>query len=495
MTAGTPLLRGNRRKWNTNEGVGSDDLNNMGLGAMGLVCDLLLHRIYASGDGLTVQTGWMGRADAIPTISTLTVTVGAGIGAIPSTTVDPETSEWDVSYLPIVIPEPDTVTLAARPASVARYDLVQARPVWDSADQTTRRVRPAGPGSQATQSLYTRHALGYELAVKTGASAPTADAGYLPVALVYVPPTGADIIMRDVRPMLEKGSGWEAIPPGDLIQAHIQSGLAASAGSGLTVNVSDGEAVHAGKRVRVLATNSACTDNGITLGTAHATLDRIDGVYLAWDGSSKYYLAVKAGTAAASPERPNWVGASEFLAPIAFVLVEAASTTVGTITDARRTKPYNFTSHIEAKPVVAAQVTIAAQGGGDLYRRASIQAVAQGGDYAGEVYFRITTWYAASPDLLDAVETSRGTVVRLDNDITPVGQRVVIGGTVNTFAIVKTDENGYVEIDITKTGAATGYVKVEPILWHDATTAGAESTTGEPDYIPGGATEQRVTFT
>ena len=111
---------------------------------------------------------------------------------------------------------------------------------------------------------------------------------------------------------------------------HLDSGMAVSAGTGLSVSVAAGRAIIQNRWVQ----NSAALN--LTISDASETYGRKDAVVIRLDKSSRAIsIAVKTGTPAASPVAPSMTrNATTYEMALAYVNVAAGASSV-TVTDKR----------------------------------------------------------------------------------------------------------------------------------------------------------------
>ena len=488
-----------QRLFSTGEAIPASALRNVGLRALQAVGDGALAMLAGSpgASSITPSSAFIGGNSFRPVLSSgLNVSIKPGRAVYVRSELDSYTPSSDphgIDVIPLLLNTATTVTHDAHDATHPRWDIISVKWTTADADSGSRYVRTAGPGSQAVSALNESRSWAPTFTITKGTpgaspSLPTAPADKMTIAHVYVPATSGDVTVYDVRLVQRLGFGWADGPIApDFGQPFVASGCTATAPGGMVVTIAGGT-VYDGVATR---TTSAAS---VTVSAAHATLDRIDLVYL--DGGRVTYLAGTAASAPTAPALPS--GTYGLTQPLCEISVPATDTVIssGQIVDTRQLRPYVLADHVQYTPTVFARVTVAAQQGvmdpNPTYRRVTIQAVDQEGvEIPAVVHFRVSTW--SSADGLEAVETVHGSAhAILDFDITPVGQQVDLG-TGPTSAILATDEDGEVVFDISGVDGDDAYLKITPIDWSYASDDTAEDAS-EAAYKPGGETIRKISF-
>lgn len=492
------------RRWNTNESVGSADLQNTGTAAVKTVFDTLAAGLF-SAIGVNAsaydapQSRFLGPSFFASYTSGLDVVVGGGFmlyDRVAKASFVAADNPWSTAYAPVAKSSSTTVTLGARDATHPRIDVIWIRPAASDLQSASRRVRPAGPGSQVVSTLYTGTGFGAEIGSTAGTpgaspAVPTIPTDAVAICNVRVPTSGA-LLVTDRRDQLVWGGNLPAIPDQNLVggsghtvyarpvipKAVDGECEASVTGTTLVMDVAAGWIDTASQR-------RYYNGGSVTLSAGHATLNRYDVVYLLKDGDGLTARVVN-GTAATTPTVPDVPAGG---CPIChhYMAATATSITDALIFDLRPTRPYTE-DHVELEadvvrgvPTVTADLSIAIAASND--RNVTLQAREQDGSaYAGVCHFIVELWSGTSPV---NISVTRPTLPEL----TDVGAGSFIDHTAgNQTAIVQTTSAGLAEFQITSSGSEDVWMVVRPIRYLNADDPGAVGATGVPVYVPGGPT-------
>lgn len=302
----------------TGEKITSADLERIGTMAEQGAYHLLA-RLCQGGDGNPIS-GFFGDDCKVAVSSGLILSVSAGTGFYYDTSAS---DEFGPVYLPIVVDGAVTTTLDAHSGS-ARIDSLFLAPLLTE-DQSESRSVKSGSGVVSAQSVNKRARWIYSLQVVKGTpasnpSAPATPSGYLRIANVSVPATTGAVTVGDTRPLLAFGGDLRTEPSSNYAANFVPAGgLAPSAGTGLKVVVTRGDAVIQGVRHRYQR-------EVLTIATADPSQTRYDAVVADGDGT----LQVLTGTPGFGVE-PT---ADADQVKLAVVTILAAGTTV-TVQDLR----------------------------------------------------------------------------------------------------------------------------------------------------------------
>lgn len=486
-------FRAGWRHYNPHEGVDSPSLTRIGRALALSLFDLVLAQRHSDNVGQDVETGFVGNG-FLASASGLTISVAPGWGMYDRVSrdgADPAAAPWDPVYIPMQLADVATVGINAH-ESQERVDLIWATPVEQQTEVATRRVRQLGPGSRATQELYTKKTWSAHVGKTTG----TAGAGVpaiggtnrVLIARVTVPAVSGALLVEDMRPLLAStGHGWQTIPDttttsGAVPYARdiVRDGCEVTAGTGLAVNVASGTVDVGGARRTFLARP------GLSLGTSNPSNPRWVLVYLDGSRTGGLRAQVVAGTAAASPVRPELPAGG--VIPLAYVYLNAAATTPTSIFNEPRKRPYHSDMIEDKTPDIIASLSIAVQPVAASpfaqERRVTVQAMRlDGTPYLGQVAFLATVW-GEEPD---AIGPSHGdAAIPLD---TVTGTLIDHNGA--AVALLSTSD-GVIEFEILNNSAPqVVWLKVEPMLYLDA-SADAPAAMTTPSYRPAGPTYAQV---
>jgi hypothetical protein len=492
------------RRWNTNESVDSPGLQNTGTAAVKTVFDALAAGLF-SAIGINVsaydapQRRFLGPSFFASYTSGLNVVVGGGLmlyDKIALASFVAADNPWSPGYVPVAKATSTTVTLGARDATHPRIDVIWIRPAASDLQSASRRVRPAGPGSQAVSTLYTGTGFGAEIGTTAGTpgaspAVPTIPTNAVAICNVRVPTSGA-LLVTDRRDQLVLGGNLPMIPDQNLVggagyttyarpvipRAADGDCEASVTGTTLVMDVAAGWIDTAGQR-RYYGGGS------VTLSAGHATLNRYDVVYLLKDGDGLTARVVN-GTAATTPTIPDVPAGG---CPICHHYMAATGTSItdALIFDLRPTKPYTE-DHVELDaaisavptwvPIITPSVSIGVVSSHD--RLVTIQAKDQAGDnYSGTTYFDVQLW-APSPE---QIGVSRPAHLQLADG--------GLGSLLNHSsgdegAIAQTTSTGIVEV-LAESGAGgdDAYLVITPIRYLDAGFPSVTASTGAAAYVPG----------
>ena len=182
--------------------------------------------------------------------SALAVTIEPGGGFFNRETtggLDPTAEAYRHSpmFVPFFLLSAETATIGAHHATLPRYDIISmtVSEVDDDADDVRERV--SAPGTQQVVSRNTRRRWAPTFAVTAGTanaspSVPSTPAGWLRVAVVYVPATSGNVIVQDARVQAQFGYGLGEPTYPHYAYPAVQSGLGVTPGSGVDVVVAAG---------------------------------------------------------------------------------------------------------------------------------------------------------------------------------------------------------------------------------------------------------------
>lgn len=369
--------------------------------------------------------------------SALAVTIEPGGGFFNRETtggLDPTAEAYRHSpmFVPFFLLTAETATIGAHHATLPRYDIISmtVSEVDDDADDVRERV--AGPGTQQVVSRNTRRRWAPTFAVTAGTanaspSVPSTPAGWLRVAVVYVPATSGNVIVQDARAMMQFGYGLGEPTYPYYAYPAVQSGLGVTAGAGMTVVVAAG---YLGSPRRYFESKT------ITL-TAPGSNSMI---YLIYADSASGLIEKVNGTPAASPTEPALPTGSTALAYVT-IASGAVSIASGDIENVVSRGPYK--GQMDDVPTVFPRLTVAAASAGS--RTVTVQAVDRSGNEvlttcdfrmemlsAGVLFDGIGSPSVGSTEFVDALGRK---VIRTD----ATGQAVVaIGTATGTVALVVT---------------------------------------------------------
>lgn len=501
------------RRWNTNESVGSADLQNTGTAAVKTVFDTLVAGLFSATNVNfsaydAPQRRFLGPSFIANYTSGLDVIVGGGLmlyDKIALASFVAADNPWSPGYVPVAKATSTTVTLGARDATHPRIDVIWIRPAASDLQSASRRVRPAGPGSQSASTPYTGTGFGAEIGSTAGTpgaspAVPTIPTDAVAICNVRVPTSGA-LLATDRRDQLVLGGNLPMIPDQNLVSGAgyttyarpvipkaVDGECEASVtGTTLVMDVAAGWIDTAGQRRHF--------DGGsVTLSAGHATLNRYDVVYLLKDGDGLTARVVN-GTAATTPTVPDVPAGG---CPICrhYMAATATSITDALIFDLRPRKPYTE-EHVELDPaisavptwipVVAPAVTIAASSSSK--RRLTLQAKTQTkSNYAGTVHYLLEAWEdagSAPADISVTYATVGNDVTFIDAGGSAVGSFVVGAGNNSAIYASNSSGNAVLDINISASGPRTFFLRVKAIRYVDATAGGSVSSTGNPAYLPG----------
>ena len=489
------------RRWNTNESVGSTDLQNTGTASLKTLLDTLAAGLF-SAIGFNAnpydapQSRFLGLSFFASYASSLNITVGGGVmlyDKIAKASFVAADNPWSPAYVPVAKSSTTTVTLGARDATNPRIDVIWIRPAASDLQSASRRVRPAGPGSQTVSTLYTGTGFGAEIGTTAGTpgaspAVPTIPTDAVAICNVLVPTSGA-LLVTDRRDQLVLGGNMPAIPDQNLVGHTVYARPvvpkaadgdceASVTGTTLVMDVAAGIVDIAGQR-RYYGGGS------VTLSAGHATLNRYDVVYLLKDGDGLTARVVN-GTAATDPTVPDVPAGG---CPIChhYMAATATSITDALIFDLRPTKPYTE-DHVELDPaisdvpnwvpIVTASVSIGVASSNQ--RLVTIQAKDQAGDnFSGTCYFDVQLW-EASPEQIGVARPahlalSDGGAGSLLNH--SPGDEGAIAQTTTTGLLEVLAESGG--------GGDDAYLIITPIRYLTADDPGVTAATGTATYIPG----------
>lgn len=492
------------RRWNTNESVGSADLQNTGTASVKTVFDTLAAGLF-SAIGVNAsaydapQSRFLGPSFFASYTSGLNIIVGGGLmlyDRIAKASFVAADNPWSTAYAPVAKATSTTVTLGARDATNPRIDVIWIRPAASDLQSASRRVRPAGPGSQSVSTLYTGTGFGAEIGTTAGTPAssptvPTIPTDAVAICNVRVPTSGA-LLVTDRRDQLVLGGNLPAIPDQNLVggagyttyarpvvpRAVDGDCEASVTGTTLVMDVAAGLVDIKGQRRHY-------GGGSVTLSAGHATLNRYDVVYLLKDGDGLTARVVN-GTAATTPTVPDVPAGG---CPIChhYMAATATSITDALIFDLRPTKPYTE-DHVELDPaisavptwvpIVTASVSIGVASSNQ--RLVTIQAKDQAGsNYSGTCYFLVELWNN-NPDDISVARPAH--IVLSDG-----GSGWLIDHSVNNqSAIAQTTSTGLSEVlAASAAGGDDAWLIIRPIRYLRADDPGSAASTGAAAYIPG----------
>lgn len=505
-----PLLswaRGAYRKWNTNESVPHDELQRTGTYPLTLVLDVLWGRFTKRRGSNNPDSGMWGDGDFRPQNggNPLDVLVGAGIAQFYDSSA---TSDYGTpSVRPIVMPDPVTVTLDAHDATNPRLDRISLKPKWTDGDSGSRRVRPAGPGSQVVQTLNRRTAATYELVVTKGTpsgspSVPSLPSGSIPIAVVFIPPTSGAVSVVDARLFLRRGHGHENIPDPGVVSGGVYTanyarsivieGGTMSVVSNLTIEVATGIADHLGHRCTI-------PTSVLNLASADPTNPRYDVIYATVFGSNAreggLYVTHTTGTPAATPQRPAPAVAGSIV--LGYVYIAAADTALssGDLIDARPLRPYKA----DRQSVVTIDPRVQCAEVNSTTRQLRIDTADADGTLVSTnaVYYEIELFDGSAGALGDIntstqahIEITTGTVVQGDDG----------SGSGKSRLVVQANTSGVVTGNVVLDGSTPFVVaiRVTPVRWFSGigTTVKLDGLNGDPirNHRPGSPVWTEVGF-
>ena len=434
-------FRPQMRNINTGEAVTQALLEEIGSDAQVAAWDAGLAPLFSSvGSSTAFNTtagGFIGRGFH-PKLggSALTVTIEPGAGFYNRETtasLDPTTETY--LHSPMLIPlrllAAATATIGAHHATLPRYDIITVAVSEVDDDSDSVRERTAGPGTQAVATRNTRSTWTPAFTVTAGTAnasptVPSTPAGGLLVAVVYVPATSGNVIVRDARAQVQFGYGLGEPTYPYYAYPAVQSGLGVTAGSGLTVSVASG---YTGSPRRIFEATT------LTL-----TVSVVDPVIHLIYANGSDGVAVAFGTPAATPAEPALPTGATALAYVTLA-ASAASISSGDIENITARGPYK--GQMDDVPTVFPRLTVAAASAGS--RTVTVQAVDRSGNEvltacdfkmemlsAGVLFNGIGSPSVGSTEFADALGRK---VIRTD----ATGQAVVaIGTATGTVALVVT---------------------------------------------------------
>lgn len=313
------------------------DLNRMGSTALQSICNTLALLFYDAENGKPLS-GFPAGHFEVSSTGWLSFDIGPGFGMAhdPGAAPDP----WGpASYRPIVLADTFSGALDAHDDE-PRIDVVSIVPDWEGDENRVIHVKDPDDGAFSAPTSNTRVRFSAKVIITKGTPAekPTAPAtppGHVKVAEALVPAHFGHATWTSSRPVLQLGTllgvlnRWLHLP---FVPAEAGDELEVTPTSPpkQVVVVKPGRAVIGG----------VCRfyeGQELALATPHASLDRIDTVFVGRDGA----LGVLTGTPDAAPVAP--VAPTVTAAELAHVRVRAGvSSTVGVadITDVRRRVPF-----------------------------------------------------------------------------------------------------------------------------------------------------------
>lgn len=501
------------RFWNANESVDAGSLIAIGAAILATAWDTILGRSIQRRDFSSLppssddpQVGFRG-SDGYP-YATDADTV-AWLGGQFHAFTDRTSSGYGAADVDVWNVAAGSLNVDANASGLTRWDVLYLERVATPTASSPRRVRPAGPGSQTTSTLNTgvTYTTTWRLVKGTpGAGVPAVPAGsaYHKVAEIEVPtgtPGSAAIKVYDKRPLIAHGDGFEAIPApglagvsGATLQPYAANcvllGCEVSAGSGMNVEMAEGVADVLGIRTTIGASK-------VALSAAHASLDRLDVVYL--DPSTRQ-VSVTAGTPAAIPAAPALVtlgvDLTANLVPLAFVYVPAAVTTSASCVfiDCRRTSGNADASRL--RKTFFPLVNVSADGSPTATtRRVQVQAVdLDGYPIAAQVTFRVSLLNPLA-GLSGAVATYDTTEIKFTGSSPSIGTIVHPTGVDVSSLLFKTNSSGVLTFDVenVSTGNLDVRLVIEPVDGAYQQTAAFDPAA--PTYMPGGTVERMFRVT
>ena len=325
-----------RRLWNAGELLTYVEMNEQEVAGMGAVLGLLGRMCI---DTLTGEpaTGFVGDEFLCAKGgSDREFTIEPGLGF---QYVSGSSGVWEHGYQPVLLTAQHTAEVDPHDLTLPRIDLILVKSAESDDSAENRSVKDLISGSVSSQSINTRrvYTAAIEIAKGTPAASParpSAAAGYIVIAEVYIPPTSGAITVTDERPRLALGQSWTPDPPKGFASPHVVEGhggsLEVSAGSGMEVVVAAGEMWFEGYRHRH-------TELPLSVAAPDATHDRYDIVACHRTTGAR----IITGTAGANPVPPmvSLDAANEIVLALLEVPVGASSLT-GKIIDERDVEPH-----------------------------------------------------------------------------------------------------------------------------------------------------------
>lgn len=466
-----------RRPINDGEAVTAQMLGDIGRAAQASAFDAVLAALIGncSGTALVVPDGGFigGRSFHPKRTAALKTTIEPGVGLYNREDlggIDPTDPGYEFSpmLVPFFLRTATELTHDAHHATNPRWDLISVIPAADTDLPAGVRVRTAGPGSQAVQTLDTRETWAPTFTITKGTPAgsptvPSTPAGALAIAKVYVPATSGNITVYDIRTQVDLGYGLRDTPRYPRYGYPVQeSGLAVSAGSGMTVDVTAGYAGLGSTRRYYEA---------VTLDAPSSIVDPVK--HLVYSDDTGVHLLQ--GTPGASPAEPSTPAGAVPLA-IVSLLAGAASISSGDIEDLTVRGPYQ--GAMADIPIAFLKPTLAAESGDA--RVLTLQAV----DWSGNALAVPVTFELHVGAHNDGPEPA-------DSGTGAFAGTVTTGTEVRAFSsdgsgIITTNASGTAVISILSLSTLTVYLTAQPITYLDASSAAAAS--GRQRYRPGGPT-------